>query len=39
MLAGFLPALMDAVHEAAGIRPTALPLTPDRIAALLDARP
>ena len=38
MLAGFMPALMDAVHEAAGIRPTNLPLTPDRVAALLDAR-
>jgi len=38
MLAGFLPAVMDAVHEAVGIRPDALPLTPDRIAVLLDAR-
>ncbi len=38
MLAGFLPAVMDAVHEAVGIRPDTLPLTPDRIAALLDAR-
>jgi 4-hydroxybenzoyl-CoA reductase subunit alpha len=38
MLAGFLPAVMDAVHEAAGIRPDALPLSPDRIAELLDAR-
>jgi 4-hydroxybenzoyl-CoA reductase subunit alpha len=38
MLAGFLPAVMDAVHEAAGVRPDALPLTPDRIAELLDAR-
>ncbi len=38
MLSGFLPALMDAVHEAAAIRPTALPLTPDRVVELLDAR-
>ncbi len=38
MLAGFLPALMDAVHEAAGIRPDALPLTPERIVELLDIR-
>ncbi|MFY9971602.1 MAG: 4-hydroxybenzoyl-CoA reductase subunit alpha [Roseiarcus sp.] len=38
MLAGFLPAVMDALHEAAGIRPYALPLTPERVAELLDAR-
>ncbi|MBW7849601.1 MAG: 4-hydroxybenzoyl-CoA reductase subunit alpha [Rhodospirillales bacterium] len=38
MLAGFLPALMDAVHEATGVRPTELPLTPDRMVELLDAR-
>nr|WP_294565420.1 4-hydroxybenzoyl-CoA reductase subunit alpha [uncultured Rhodopila sp.] len=38
MLAGFLPAVMDAVHEAIGIRPDALPLTPDRIAEWLDAK-
>ncbi len=38
MLAGFLPAVMDAVHEATGVRPNVLPLTPDRIAELLDAR-
>ncbi len=38
MLAGFLPAVMDAVHEAAGIRPGELPLTPDRIVELLDIR-
>ena len=38
MLAGFLPAMMDAVYEAAKIRPDALPLTPDRITELLDAR-
>jgi 4-hydroxybenzoyl-CoA reductase subunit alpha len=38
MLAGFLPAVMDAVHEATGVRPDALPLTPDRILDLLDAQ-
>ena len=38
MLSGFLPAVMDAVHEAVGIRPDALPLTPDRITELLDAK-
>jgi 4-hydroxybenzoyl-CoA reductase subunit alpha len=38
MLAGFLPAVMDAVHEAAGVRPYALPLSPDRVSELLDLR-
>jgi CO/xanthine dehydrogenase Mo-binding subunit len=38
MLAGFLPAVMDAVYEAAAIRPTVLPLTPEHIAELLDLR-
>ena len=38
MLAGFLPAVMDAVYEAVGIRPDALPLTQDRIAEWLDAK-
>jgi 4-hydroxybenzoyl-CoA reductase subunit alpha len=38
MLAGFLPALMDAVHEATGIRADTLPLTPERMGELLDAR-
>jgi 4-hydroxybenzoyl-CoA reductase subunit alpha len=38
MLAGFLPAVMDAVHEATGIRPDVLPLTPDRMADWLDTR-
>ena len=38
MLAGFLPAVMDAVYEAAGIRPDVLPLTPERIVELLDLR-
>ncbi|MGE5505537.1 MAG: 4-hydroxybenzoyl-CoA reductase subunit alpha [Actinomycetota bacterium] len=37
MLAGFLPALMDAVHDAVGIRPDTLPLTPDRMVEWLDA--
>lgn len=38
MLAGFLPALMDAVHEATGVYPDALPLTPDRMVEMLDAK-
>ena len=38
MLAGFLPAMMDAVHEATGIHPTTLPLTPDYIAEQIDIR-
>ncbi len=38
MLSGFLPALMDAVHEAAGVWPDALPLTPDRMLDLLESR-
>ncbi len=38
MLAGFLPAVMDAVYEAVGIRPLDLPLTPDKIVELLDAK-
>ena len=38
MLAGFLPAVMDAVHEATGVRPYTLPLSPERIGDLLDAR-
>jgi 4-hydroxybenzoyl-CoA reductase subunit alpha len=38
MLAGFLPALMDAVHEATGLRPDTLPLSPERIGDLLDIR-
>ncbi|MBF0325157.1 MAG: 4-hydroxybenzoyl-CoA reductase subunit alpha [Alphaproteobacteria bacterium] len=37
MLAGFLPAVMDAVYDAVGIRPDTLPLTPDRITEWLDA--
>jgi len=38
MLAGFLPAVMDAVHEATGIRPDQLPLCPERMAEYLDAQ-
>jgi 4-hydroxybenzoyl-CoA reductase subunit alpha len=38
MLAGFLPAVMDAVHEATGLRPNTLPITPERIGELLDIR-
>jgi 4-hydroxybenzoyl-CoA reductase subunit alpha len=38
MLAGFLPAVMDAVYEASGIRPHELPINPERIAELLDDR-
>jgi 4-hydroxybenzoyl-CoA reductase subunit alpha len=38
MLAGFLPAVMDAVYEASGIRPDELPINPERIAEMLDAR-
>lgn len=38
MLAGFLPALMDAVYDAVGVRPTELPLSPDRMVHLLDAQ-
>jgi len=36
MLAGFLPAVMDAIHDAVGVYPDTLPLTPERIAALFD---
>ena len=38
MLAGFLPAVMDAVYEAVGVRALDLPLTPDKIVDLLDAK-
>jgi 4-hydroxybenzoyl-CoA reductase subunit alpha len=38
MLAGFPPALMGAVHQAVGISPDFLPLTPDRMVEMLDAR-
>jgi 4-hydroxybenzoyl-CoA reductase subunit alpha len=38
MLAGFLPAVMDAVYEATGVRAEQLPLSPDRMADYLDAK-
>ena len=38
MLAGFLPAVHEAVYEAVGVRATAFPLSPDRIIELLDAK-
>jgi 4-hydroxybenzoyl-CoA reductase subunit alpha len=38
MLAGFLPALVDAVHEAVGVRAYTMPLSPECIGDLLDAR-
>jgi 4-hydroxybenzoyl-CoA reductase subunit alpha len=38
MLAGFLPAVMEAVHHATGVRPDALPLTPDRMLDWLEAK-
>ncbi|HEX9837084.1 MAG TPA: molybdopterin cofactor-binding domain-containing protein, partial [Alphaproteobacteria bacterium] len=37
-LAGFLPALAAAIHDATGIRPTELPVTPDRLMELLEKR-
>ena len=38
MLAGFLPAVQEAVYEAVGVRATDFPLSPDRITELLDAK-
>ena len=38
MLAGFLPAVREAVHEATGVQCNEFPLSPDRIVELLDAR-
>jgi 4-hydroxybenzoyl-CoA reductase subunit alpha len=38
MLPSFLPALMDAVHEATGVHAYTLPLTPERMGDLLDIR-
>jgi 4-hydroxybenzoyl-CoA reductase subunit alpha len=35
-LSGFLPALTNAVADAMGVRPTELPLTPDRLMELLE---
>ena len=36
-LSGFLPALTNAVADAVGVRPTELPVTPDRLLKLLEA--
>ncbi len=38
MLAGFLPALADALHEAVGVRAYAMPLSPECVSDLLEAR-
>lgn len=38
MLAGFLPAVMEAVYEATGIRTDEMPLSPERMAEYLDAK-
>lgn len=38
MLAGFLPAVHEAVYEAVGVRSTKFPLSPETITELLDAR-
>ncbi|CAA6603079.1 4-hydroxybenzoyl-CoA reductase subunit alpha [Rhodospirillaceae bacterium LM-1] len=38
MLAGFLPAVMNAVYEAVGVRADQFPLTPDRMADYLEAK-
>jgi 4-hydroxybenzoyl-CoA reductase subunit alpha len=38
MLAGFLPAVREAVFEAAGVRCDEFPLSPERIVELLDKR-
>jgi 4-hydroxybenzoyl-CoA reductase subunit alpha len=38
MLAGFLPAVHEAVYEAVGVRATKFPLSPETITELLDAR-
>ena len=37
-LAGVIAAVMNAVHDAVGVRPTDIPLTPDRVIELLDAQ-
>ena len=37
-LANFLPALVSAVADAIGVRATELPLTPDRLMALMEKR-
>ena len=38
MLAGFLPAMMDAVFDATGVRADALPLSPERMSDWLEAQ-
>ncbi|MBI3445002.1 MAG: 4-hydroxybenzoyl-CoA reductase subunit alpha [Magnetospirillum sp.] len=38
MLAGFLPAVHEAVYEAVGVRATKFPLSPETITELLDAK-
>jgi 4-hydroxybenzoyl-CoA reductase subunit alpha len=38
-LAGFIPALANAVADALGVRPTELPITPDRLLELLEKAP
>ena len=38
VVAGFLPAVQEAVYEAVGVRATEFPLSPDRITELLDAK-
>ena len=37
-LSGFLPALVNAVADALGVRPSELPVTPDRLMAMLEKR-
>ena len=37
-LSGFLPALTNAVADAVGVRPTELPVTPDRLMELLEKK-
>jgi len=37
-LSGFLPALANAVSDALGVRPSELPVTPDRLMAMLEKR-
>jgi len=38
-LSGFLPALASAVADAIGVRPSELPVTPDRLMELMEKRP
>jgi 4-hydroxybenzoyl-CoA reductase subunit alpha len=37
-LAAFLPALASAIADATGVRPTELPVTPDRLMELMEKR-